>query len=510
MENVLIAAMGEVVNFHVIMVITIGVICGIIAGCIPGFTVTMGIVLAFPFTFAMEPIIGLALMMAILVGGYTGGLISGIILGIPGTPSSITTLYDGHPMAKNNEVGRALGIGILSSFIGTLFSVIVLSIFGPLVAKFSLNFGPWEIAVLIILALTMVGSLSEGAMLKGLMAGGLGLLFATVGYSAAGQVRFDFGFETLTNGLEVLPILIGCYAFSQLMGTVENLKEHTEQNNKSKSADSKIKIPYGRILKDMWVEKWNAVRSALIGSFIGGIPAVGGETANFVSYDQAKKASKKSGNYGKGEPGGIVAAEVSNNSVIGGALIPTLTLGIPGNIPMAIMFGVLILHGITPGPTLFRDQPILVGSIYFSLIISSVVMLIVMFLFIRVFAKISQVPPAVLVPVVLMLAAVGSYALNNNIFDIWTLFIFGILGYLFVKAKVPLAPLILGVVLGAQLETNILRAIDLEPSIIPFFTRPVSLILIIFTVLSVLFSIWQNYKATKKASRIKTVEQKDY
>lgn len=490
--------MGEVLTFQVISLIIIGVICGIIAGSIPGFTVTMGIVLAFPFTFAMDPIHGLALMTAILVGGYTGGLISGIMLGIPGTPSSICTVYDGYPMAKNGEPGRALGIGIMSSFFGTIFSVLVLIIFGPIVAKFSLNFGPWEITTLIIFALTLVGSLSTGAMLKGLIAAGLGLLIATTGFSGGGQVRFNFGLDFLSSGLAILPVLIGCFAFSQLMNNVEQLKKNTEQGEKFKNVDTNIKIPYLQILKDLWKEKFNLLRSSSIGSIIGAIPAVGGTAANFVSYDQAKKFAKNPDEFGKGHPGGIVAAESSNNAVLGGAFIPTLTLGIPGNTPMAIMIGVLILHGITPGPLLFRDQPVLVGSIFVSLLVSAFVLLAVMFFLIRIFTKIAQVPPAILVPLVLMLAGVGSYALNNSMFDVWTLFIFGIIGYLFSKAGVPLAPLILGVVLGNQLETNLFRALELEASVGTFFTRPISLTMIILTVLSIIFSIWQNYRIAKK------------
>lgn len=498
MDHFLVTAMGEVLTFKVIVLIIIGVIGGIIAGCIPGFTVAMGVVLAFPFTFAMDSISGLALMIGILVGGYTGGLISGIMLGIPGTPSSITTVYDGHPMAKNGEPGRALGIGIVSSFFGTAFSILVLGLFGPLIAKFSLNFGPWEIAALIVFALTLVGSLSEGSMLKGLIAAGIGLLIAMTGFSAGGQVRFNFGFDSLNSGLDILPVLIGCFAFSQLMDNVENLKKNSEQGKKLKDVNTKVKIPYVQIMKDLWNQKWNALRSSIIGSVIGAMPAVGGSAANFVSYDQAKKFSKNPENFGKGDPGGIVAAESSNNAVIGGAFIPTLTLGIPGNVSMAIMFGVLILHGITPGPTLFRDQPILVGSIYVSLLVAAVVLIIVMFFLIRVFTKIAQIPPAILVPVVLMLASVGSYALNSSMLDIWTLFVFGIIGYLFSKIKVPLAPLILGVVLGFQLEVNVIRALELEASFMTFLTRPISLTMVILTVLSVVFTIWQNMKISSK------------
>jgi putative tricarboxylic transport membrane protein len=503
-DNFFLLAMQEVLVWDVLLLIIIGTICGIISGAIPGFTVTMGIVLAFPFTFAMDPISGLALMSAILVGGYTGGLISGIMLGIPGTPSSICTVYDGHPMAKNGEPGRALGIGVGSSFIGTIFSVLVLTTIGPLVAKFSLNFGPWEIASLIIFALTLVGSLSQGAMVKGMIAAGLGLIIATTGVSAAGQVRFDFGFEALIGGLQILPVLIGAFAFSQLMENVEEMVQSKKHSSAAKKVNMKVSIPYKQILKDLWKQKLNLLRSSFLGSLIGAIPAVGGTAANFVSYDQAKKFSKNPETFGKGNPAGIAAAESSNNAVIGGAFIPTLTLGIPGNLPMAIMFGVLILHGITPGPTLFSTQPVLVGSIYVSLLVAAIVLLITMFFLIRMFTKIAQIPPAVLVPLVLMLAAVGSFALNNSIFDIWTLFAFGIIGYLFAKTGVPLAPLVLGVVLGPQLEKNVFRALELESAWTTFFTRPISGTMFALTVLSIFFAIWQSYRIGKKQKQTKT------
>ncbi|MEC5423304.1 tripartite tricarboxylate transporter permease [Virgibacillus sp. C22-A2] len=501
MDNFFLLATQEILNWSVLSLIIIGTICGIISGAIPGFTVTMGIVLAFPFTFAMDAISGLALMSAVLVGGYSGGLISGIMLGIPGTPSSITTIYDGYPMAKRGEPGRALGIGVASSFIGTILSVFVLTTIGPLVARFSLNFGPWEIATLILFALTLVGSLSEGAMIKGLMSGAIGLLIATTGVSAWGQVRFNFGFEALTAGFQLLPVLIGAFAFSQMLENIEQMKENKKQGNEAKKVNMNVHIPYALIIKDVWKQKLNILRSSLIGSLIGAIPAAGGTAANFVSYDQAKKFSKNPERFGKGDPAGVAASESSNNAVVGGAFIPTLTLGIPGNVPMAIMMGVLILHGITPGPMLFSTQPVLVGSIYVSLLVAAIVLVIVMFFLIRVFTKIAQVPQSILVPTVLMLAAVGSFALNNSLFDIWTLFIFGIVGYLLSKGGVPLAPLVLGLVLGSEFEKNLFRALELSPEWTAFLTRPISGTMVILMVASIIFAIWQSYKVKKKMEK---------
>jgi putative tricarboxylic transport membrane protein len=490
MDNFFVVGLQEI-TWGVLILIFIGTLGGIIAGAIPGFTVAMGIVVVFPFTFGMDAVSGLALMISVMVGGYSGGLISGIMLGIPGTPSSIATVFDGYPMAKNGEPGRALGIGISASFFGCIFSILMLSIFGPLVAQFSLKFGPWEITALIIFALTLVGSLSQGALLKGCIAGAFGVLIATTGIAPGGQVRFNFGLEQLSAGINMMSVLIGAFAFSQLMQNVEELSIVHKEGKKDTMQDN-IKIPYLQIAKDLSKQKLNLFRSSIIGSVIGTIPAVGGSAANFISYDQAKKFSKHPEKFGSGIPDGIIAPESSNNALIGGALIPTLTLGIPGNLTMAIMLGVMILHGVTPGPRLFVDQPILIGSIYVSILISAIFMIMTMLLLIRLFAKISNVPQNILIPIVLMLASVGSYALNNSLFDVWTLFLFGIVGYLFTKVGVPLTPLILGVVLGNTLEVNFFRALELDSSWTTFLTRPISATLLGLTLLSIGFIIWQN------------------
>ncbi|HLQ73395.1 MAG TPA: tripartite tricarboxylate transporter permease, partial [Bacillota bacterium] len=261
-------------------------------------------------------------------------------------------------------------------------------------------------------------------------------------------------------------------------------------------------IPYLLILKDMWQQKWNVIRSSLIGVFVGILPGAGGDVSNFVSYDQARKGSKEPEKFGTGIPAGIVASESSNNATAGGSLIPTLTLGIPGDMAMAIMMGVLILHGITPGPMLFQNDSVLVGGIYVSLIIAAIVMLSSMLFLIRIFSKIASIPVSSLVPIVIMLCVVGSFTLNRNIFDIWSLFVFGIIGYLLVKAEVPISPLVLGVILGQNFEHNLFRSLELNSSLLTFLTRPISLIIIIITVLSVIYSLYQDIKLKKSENKI--------
>ncbi|WP_404465436.1 tripartite tricarboxylate transporter permease [Vreelandella aquamarina] len=491
MSNFFLQALSEVGSPSVMGLIILGVLFGIVGGSIPGFTVTMAILVVFPFTFAMDPVSGVSLMVGVFVGGYSGGIVSGVMLGIPGTPSSITTVYDGYPMAQKGEPGRALGIGVMSSFLGTIISVAVLVFFGPLIASFSMNFRPWEITALIIFALTLVAGLSNGALLKGLLAAALGLLITTVGYDRNSNLRFDFDVPALSSGFEMLPVMIGVFAFSQLLGNIEKMRDG---NDGGKGVDTNVSIPYHQIMKDMAGQKLNTLRSSLIGSLIGALPGTGGTVANFVSYDQAKKFSRHPETFGTGTPSGIVASEASNSAVAGGAFVPTLALGIPGDLPMAIMMGVLILHGITPGPMMFEQNPVLVGAIYASLLIGAVVMVLCNLLLVRWFAKISLIPQQILVPVVLMLCAIGAYALNNNLFDIWVLFIFGVIGYLLWKAGVPLTPLILGVVLGNNLERQLFRALELDPNWLTFLTRPLSALFLVLAVASVVFSLYQDRK----------------
>ncbi|UDM06460.1 tripartite tricarboxylate transporter permease [Halomonas sp. NyZ770] len=494
MSHFFLQALAEVGSPSVLGLIVLGVLFGIVGGSIPGFTVTMAILVVFPFTFAMDPVSGVSLMVGVFVGGYSGGIVSGVMLGIPGTPSSITTVYDGYPMAQKGEPGRALGIGVMASFLGTLISVAVLVFFGPLIASFSMNFRPWEITALIVFALTLVAGLSNGALLKGLLAAAIGLLITTVGYDRNSNLRFDFGIPALGAGFEMLPVMIGIFAFSQLLGNIEKMRD---SGSSGKSVDTNVAIPYGQIMRDMAGQKLNTLRSSLIGSLIGALPGTGGTVANFVSYDQAKKFSRQPETFGTGTPNGIVASEASNSAVAGGAFVPTLALGIPGDLPMAIMMGVLILHGITPGPMMFEQNPVLVGAIYAGLLISAVVMVLCNLLLVRWFAKISLIPQQILVPVVLMLCAIGAYALNNNLFDIWVLFIFGMIGYLLWKAEVPLTPLILGVVLGNNLERQLFRALELDPNWLTFLTRPLSALFLALAVASVAFSLYQDRKAKR-------------
>ncbi|WP_209124857.1 tripartite tricarboxylate transporter permease [Alkalihalobacillus sp. BA299] len=495
----IILAIQEVLQPLTLLYLLIGVFFGIVAGAIPGFTFTMAIILAFPFTFGMAPVQGLTLMIGIYIGGLSGGLISGILLGIPGTPSSVVTIFDGFPMSKKGQSARALGIGIASSVLGTIIGAILLFFLGPIISKVALQFGPWEIFALVVFALTLIAGLSGGNLTKGLIAGCLGLLIGTIGVAPTGTIRFDFGFPSLTGGLSPIPVLIGLFAFSQLLKNIEEIKLSYSSQEKS-TLTKKVSIPYLQVIKDIYKEKWNLVRSSTIGCFIGALPAAGAESANFISYDRAKKAAKDKEQYGKGHPGGIVAAESSNNSVAGGAFIPTITLGIPGDVAQAVMIGALILHGITPGPGLFSQQPILVNSIYVAIICSALFVLLLQTLLLPILIRITLVPKSLLIPSILVFSTVGAFALNNRPFDIWVVLIFGIIGFLLEKAKVPLGPVILGLILGPTLEGEMTRAFQISSEISTFFTRPISLAFLLLAIGSIFFSIRQNKKGVEQSS----------
>ncbi len=499
-------AIKDIFSTNIMAFMFVGTIFGIIAAAIPGFTITMAVALTLPLTFGMTAIEGLATMIAVYVGGYSGGLISGILLGIPGTPSSVPTVFDGYPMAKNGEPGRALCLGVWGSFFGGLIGAFICILFAVPLARFGLKFGPWEQFSLIMFALTMMGSLGGKDVVKGLMAGTFGLLLSTVGIDGISSiVRFNFGSNVLVAGLEFLPLLIGFFAIPKMMEGVMGLQKQKSdyklKKHESVESLSDIKIPWLKTLREIKNKQWvNLLRSGLLGSIVGALPAAGGTAAVFLSYDQSKKYSKHPEKFGTGIPDGIIASETANNAVAGGSLIPTIGLGIPGNAITAIMLGALILHGINPGPLMTRERPVLVYGIFVALIISNFIMLFLHRIGLKYFIKVSQTRQEYLIPGVLVLCVVGTFALNNRLFDTYVFAFAGIIGYFLALCKVPLAPAVLGLILGPLAETNLRRALmtSSDPSL--FFTRPISLIFILLSIFSIIFSIYQIKKMGKNIS----------
>ncbi|MCG8562926.1 MAG: tripartite tricarboxylate transporter permease [Hyphomicrobiales bacterium] len=495
LENVLLA-FGEIATVKTLMLMLIGVAGGLMAGAIPGFTIAMAVVLTLPFTFGMPASQGLATMISVLVGGLSGGLMAGILTGIPGTPSSVATTFDGFPMARGGQPGLALGIGVWSSFCGGIISAILLVTFAPQLARIGLEFNPWDYFMLVMFALTITASLSGDNLIKGLIAGALGLLVRTVGEDEAiGMARFNFGSDALLQGFDFIAVLIGLFAFSQLLADVRDPVMARKSLMERGSIEARIE--HIRAIKEI-AKRWTTViRSALIGTFTGILPGAGGSIANILAYDQAKKASKEPETFGKGTPEGIIAPESSNNAVEGGALITMMALGIPGDVTTAVMLGALLIHGVVPSPSFIGDEPVLAYSIFIAFFLATFMMLFLQSFMLRVFVLVTRVRMYVLACVILGFCGIGVFAINNVLFDVWTLFWFGILGFLMRQFGFPLAPMILGVVLGNIAELNLSRAMAITPDLTPFVTRPWSLFFLIIAIFSAIFPWYQKSRGKK-------------
>lgn len=487
-------ALAAIGQWDTILLMCVGVAAGLLAGSIPGFTIAMAVVLTLPFTFSMPPEQGLATMISVLVGGLSGGLMSGILTGIPGTPSSVATTFDGFPMARRGEPGFALGLGVWSSFCGGMISAVLLVLFAPQLARIGLEFQPWDFFMLVIFALTVTASLAGENLVKGLIAGALGLLVRTVGEDdAVGVGRFDFGSDYLLSGFDFIAVLIGLFAFSQLLSDVRDPVKARQAL--TDQGDVRIRIEHGRAIRELFKRWTTVIRSALIGMFTGILPGAGGSIANILAYDQAKKASKEPETFGKGNPEGIIAPETSNNAVEGGALTPLMALGIPGDVTAAIMLGALLIHDIVPGPTFISDEPVLAYSIFIAFFCANFIMLGMQSGMLRVFVLVTRIRMYMLAGVILGLATIGVFALNNSADDLWTLFWFGLLGFAMRQLGFPLAPMILGVVLGNIAELNLSRALAIDTDLTLFVTRPWAMFFTIAAIFSAVFPWYQKRAA---------------
>ncbi len=490
----LLLAFAEIANIKTLLLMIVGVGAGLLAGAIPGFTIAMAVVLTLPFTFSMPPEQGLAMMISVLVGGLSGGLMSGILTGIPGTPSSVATTFDGFPMARGGAPGFALGLGVWSSFCGGMVSAVMLVLFAPQLARIGLEFQPWDFFMLVMFALTVTASLAGKDLIKGLLAGALGLLVRTVGEDeAVGMARFDFGIDSLLGGFDFIAVLIGLFAFSQLLSDVRD--PVAARRSLTDRGNIKVRIEHWRAIKALAVRWVTVLRSAFIGVFVGILPGAGGSIANILAYDQAKKASKHPEEFGTGVPEGIIAPETSNNAVEGGALTPLMALGIPGDVTAAIMLGALLIHDVVPSPSFISEEPVLAYSMFIAFFGANFIMLGMQSGMLRVFVLVTRIRMYMLAGVILGFASIGVFALNNVTFDVWTLFWFGIVGFLMRQFGFPLAPMILGVVLGNIAELNLARAVAISDDLTLFVTRPWSLFFLTIALFSAAFPWFQSASA---------------
>jgi putative tricarboxylic transport membrane protein len=475
-----------------ILIIFFGVSTGIMIGAMPGLTATMGVALLIPVTFGMDAASGLILLGSIYCGAIYGGSISAILLQVPGTPSSIATSYDGFPMTKKGEGDRALKVAITSSFCGGIISTFLLLLFAPPLASFALMFGAAEYFWVAMVGLAVIISLSASSIIKGFISACIGLLVGTIGIDmVTGVSRFTFGNPQLLDGVSVIVLLIGLYSIPQALVMIEDKFVNTVPKIIQRGKVSN----FAEVIGDVKNYYTTYIRSSILGTIIGLIPGAGGDIASFMGYEQAKRTSKNPEKFGTGTPEGVAGSEAANNGVVGGSLIPLLTLGIPGNAVSAVLLGGLIIHGMQPGPTLFVKHGPIVYTFIVSLFLANIIMLILGYYGSYVFSKVTKVPNSIVAPLVIVLSIIGSYAIRNSIFDSGMMLFFGFVGYLMRKAGIEAGPAVLGLILGPIAEINMRRALRMsQGNIAILFEGKIVWVLIVLFVIMLTVGIISFFK----------------
>lgn len=492
-----------------LVLILIGDLAGLIFGAVPGLSAFTALAIMLPLTFSMEPVMGITFLISVYVGGVSGGFISAILLGIPGTPSSIATCFDGHALAKKGQSYRAMGVALVFSFIGGIFSAVILSTIAPVIGKVALRFSPYEYTTVILLALTTVSALSEGSMVKGLLSCMLGVALSFVGIDQmSAYTRYTFGIRELSGGFALVPLMIGVFAVSQILGNAAKRNSITPEQAKLSVVKQKRMKGFGFTWKEFFHLLKTAGPAAAIGLVVGILPGIGGNIANLLAYTFAKKTSKHPEEYGKGSLEGICAPETANNASVGGALIILLTLGIPGDNATSMIMAGFTLHDIAPGPLLFSSGNVLVYAIFAAFILANIVMLIEAYFGLPIFSKILSIRTEVLLPVVIAFCFVGSYSSNNRIFDIAVMIIFGVLGFIMKRNKYPLAPMVVGFILAPMLEEQLRRSLmRSQGSLAPFVTSPIAAAFLVITLIVVALTIRSEIKKSRAPKAAAAAEE---
>jgi putative tricarboxylic transport membrane protein len=497
-----------------LFLVLVGTTAGMAIGAMPGLSATMGVALLVPFTFAMDPLEGLVLLGAFYMGAIYGGAFTAILVNAPGTPSSIATTFDGYPLTKQGRSEEAVVGATMGSFVGGLVGVVALIFLAPPLAEFSLRFGPQEYFWVAIFGLTIIVSMASGSLLKGLIGGLLGLLLATVGIApVGGDVRFTFGEPTLQGGVPLVPALIGLFTIPEVIALVARRGREAHMMDEDRVVSS-----VWHTVRNVLSRPVNVLRSAVIGTFVGILPGAGGSIANLVAYNESKRASKHPERYGKGEVDGVVASESANNATVGAGFIPTLTLGVPGTPPDAIILGVLLLHGLRPGAELFTTSGELVYTFIIALAISAVMMVPVGLIAGRAVQRgVVALPSRYLAPGITVLAIVGAYAIRNSVIDVFIMLFLGMAAYLLRLAGIGAAPIVLGLILGSIAETGLvqglLTAAGADQPWTTFFTRPLSLVLVAASVLALgapAYRAYRAYRARRAGAGAVDFDQPDY
>jgi len=476
-----------------------GALVGLVFGSIPGLTFTVALALALPITFSMDPVPAIGLLLGTYIGGMTGGSVSAILIGIPGTPSAAATVLDGHPMTKQGLASIALGTAVIVSVFGGIFSLIVMVVSVDLVSRLAIGFGPAEIFALVLFGMSTICGLVGNSVLKGLIAGVLGLIVMTIGIDALeGIPRMTFGSVNLLQGVNLLVALIGLFAVPFIIEAFSS--EDPNQSRAKRLASVRAELPSQKLLfKNFGL----MLRCSALGTGIGAIPGIGGPIAAFLAYDHAKRFSKNPEKFGKGNVEGVIAPETANNAVTGGTLIPLLSLGIPGDPATAIVLAGLMIHGIIPGPALFMNHANEVYGIYIAVVLAYFWVLGLQLIGIRIFVHILKIPREYLAIAVLVLCVIGAYSIRNSAFDIYAMGVIGALAYLLVWLRVPITPIILGMVLGPTLENEFRTAMMLSGgSWDIFISSPIVLIFFSLALLVVGLQFVSEFRQKSKLKRI--------
>ena len=474
------------------LVIAGGIVIGIFVGVMPGLSASTGVALMVPFTYGMHPLIALILLAAVYTASAYGGCITAIAINTPGTPAAVALSFDGYALTKKGEPGRALGTAVVSNCTGGIVGTFVLVLFSVPLAKAALAFGPPEYFALAIFGLTIVVSMEQKNMLKGAVSTVLGLLLMTIGLDPiSGYMRFTFGIPELADGVAFIPALIGLFAVGEVLLNIERLKpvQAGLQAFSSKMPDRKELMSLRRSI----------VQSSVVGTVIGVVPGAGATIAAFIAYNESRRTSKKPEEFGHGSLEGVAAPAAAAGGSVGGALVPLLTLGIPGSAATAVLVGALMLHGVTPGPELFVGKnSYLVYGLFASLVLGNAILLVLGIMGNRLWVKIISAPKALLFPVILVIAFVGSYGVANSMFDVVICLVFGILGWILRRYGFPTAPLVLALILGYMAESNFRRALIMGDASI-FLTRPVSAVMLVLAMLSFAMPFLRARKQKKAA-----------
>ncbi len=496
-------ALTFVVTPYNFLLLLIGVAGGIVVGALPGLTGSVGIILLLPFMFYVEQANALIMMGGVFCGAIYGGAISAILVATPGTPSAAATMLDGYPLAQKGQAGKALGVATIASTAGGIISMIFLILVAPQLARFALRFGPPEYFALMVFALTIIGSVSAESLVKGLLAGLFGLLIATVGLDPfMGYTRFTFGIPRLLTGFPMLPVLIGVFAISQLLVQLENVGKPVVVPPQNVTNVLPTRSELKGLVRVV-------VPTGVLGTLLGCIPGTGGAIASFWAYSEVKRFSKEPETFGKGNIYGIAAPEAANNGTTGGALVPLLTLGIPGDVVTAVILGALMVVGVRPGPMLFREQPEMMNALFVSLMLAQFLILGLGLLSVRVLPRVLKTPPSILFPIILGLCFIGAFSLNNSPYDMLIALVFGVIGYFLKKHGFPPAALILGVILGPLAEGHLNRTLaTTHGDWTVLFRPPIAPVFYILALLSIIYALKGAAAVKRRAGLVNAGEEK--